>query len=119
MAINPPRSSPDGAQDPAGPDHGATGASNLTAHLNDPAMRRSPPGKTPGADDEAAAEGAHSDRSPLADAQSTPRDEETRRLLDAGQADLRARHNLHAERDAVLADRAITKERQERESPDR
>lgn len=115
MAINPPTY----AQDPGGPDGGATGASNLTSHFNDPAARRAPPGRTAGADDEAAESASHSDRSPLADAQATPRDEQTRHDLDAAAADQRARHHLHAERDAVREDRAITKERQERESPKR
>ena len=108
MPVNPPTY----AQDPSGPDGGATGDSNLTSHMNDLAMRRTPPGKSSGANDDAPAEASHSDRSPLAAAHATPLEEAARLACDAAAANGQVRP-------AVVADRAITKERQKRESPDR
>jgi hypothetical protein len=85
---------------------------NQTAHLNDPASRRSPAGKSAGAMDEAADEASHSDRSPLTDTGATPRDEEARRQLDAAAADVDARHSTGHERESVRADREASLDRE-------
>jgi len=65
----------------------ATGDANLTAHINDPAMRRAPPGSTA----PEAVGGGHSDVSPLARDGATPAHEDAKRARDMHDADQRGR----------------------------
>jgi hypothetical protein len=83
-----PRVEPESNPAARTPPPASTGNANLTSHLNDPAMRRSPAqaSQSPGA-----ALGSHSDVSPLARDAATPLDESTRLKQEAAAADARAR----------------------------
>jgi hypothetical protein len=82
----PARDSP-GTNPSGDPAATTTRNSNLTSHINDPAMRRAPPGSTA----REAEGGVHSDVSPLARDGATPAHEDARRAQDAHDADQRAR----------------------------